>query len=240
MYGLPADMEGVRRAIGERPIAIVEDSAQAIGARYGDRSAGSLGTMGCFSFYATKNITTGEGGAITTDDDDLAARLRTLRNQGQGARYDYEEPGFNARMTELQAAVGVAQMGRFDRIVEARRNNAAALTEGLRGIEGLTLPAEPPGRFHVYHHYAARVGLDARLTREKVVDALGEAGVEAGTHYPRAVYDYACFRADPRVGKVRLPQAETLAAEVVSLPVHPSLSEDDLAWIVRSVQAILA
>jgi dTDP-4-amino-4,6-dideoxygalactose transaminase len=239
IYGLPADMDAVRDAIGDRHVAVVEDSAQAIGARYGERATGSLGLMGCFSFYATKNITTGEGGAITTDDDGLAARLRMLRNQGQGDRYLYEEPGFNARMTDLQAAVGVAQMGRFDRIVEARRRNAAVLTEGLTGIEGLGLPAEPAGRVHVYHHYAVRVGPSARRTRDQVVEALHEAGVEAGTHYPRAVYDYDCFKAHPRVGEVRMPEAEALAAEVVSLPVHPSLSEADLAAIVGAVRAVL-
>ncbi len=239
VFGLPADMAAVEAAIDGREIAIVEDAAQALGAAFEGRPAGSFG-LGCFSFYATKNVTTGEGGVITTDDDRLAQRLRVLRNQGQLTRYDYEEPGFNARMTELQAAVGVAQMQRFEAIVKTRRENAAALTERLAGIEGLTLPTEPAGRDHVWHQYTVRVTAAASRSRDQAVEAIRTAGVDAGVYYPRAVYDYGCFRRDPRVGDVRMPAAETIAREVISLPVHPSLSEADIESIARAVRVGLA
>ena len=238
LFGLAADMDGLARAIGDRPVAIVEDAAQALGAAFCDRPVGSFG-QGCFSFYATKNVTTGEGGAITTDDDALAERLRILRNQGQRGRYDYAEPGFNARMTELQAALGVAQMGRFERILKARRANAAALTEGLAGVPGLVLPPSPEGRDHVWHQYTVRITPEARLGRDEAVAALREAGVDAGVYYPRAVYDYRTFRADPRVGDVRMPRAESIARQVCSLPVHPALREEDVDTVVAAVRGVL-
>jgi len=235
LFGLPADMTSLAAAIHGHDVAVVEDAAQALGAAVRDRPAGSFG-LGCFSFYATKNVTTGEGGVITTDDDALAHRLRVLRNQGQSGRYEYEEPGVNARMTELQAAVGVAQMGRFEGIVKARRENAAALTERLAGIEGLVLPSEPEGRHHVWHQYTVRVlGGD----RDAVVARIREAGVDAGVYYPRAVYDYDCFRADPRVGDVRMPVAEEVAGQVLSLPVHPALGEGDLDAVAAAVRGAM-
>lgn len=241
LYGCPADMDAIGEAIAgaEAPVAIVEDAAQALGASFGERPAGSFG-LGCFSFYATKNVTTGEGGVVTTDDEVLAERIRVLRNQGQRGRYDYEEPGFNFRMTELQAAVGVGQMQRLPDIVKARRENAVWLGERLAGIEGLVLPSEPAGRRHVYHQYTVRVTPSARSTRDEVVDGLRVLGVDAGVYYPRAVYDYGCFRADPRIGDVRMPVAEAIAGEVVSLPVHPKLTELELAQIVRAVREVLA
>ena len=156
LYGCPAAMEPIATAVADRSIVLVEDAAQALGAQVGGRPAGSFGT-GCFSFYATKNVTTGEGGAVTTDDDEVAETVRMLRDQGQRASYGYGLPGFNLRMTELQAALGVAQMARLPDIVDARRRNAGLLTEGLAGIEGLLLPVEPPGRWHVYHQYTVRV-----------------------------------------------------------------------------------
>ena len=165
LYGCPAAMRRIEAAVAGTGIVVVEDAAQALGAHVGGRPAGSFGT-GCFSFYATKNVTTGEGGAVTTDDDEVAETVRLLRDQGQRAWYGYGIPGFNLRMTEMQAALGVAQMGRLADVIEARRRNACLLTEGLAGIEGLVLPVEPPGRFHVYHQYTVRVTPAARRTRD--------------------------------------------------------------------------
>jgi dTDP-4-amino-4,6-dideoxygalactose transaminase len=239
LYGCPADMTAIVGALDGRPIAIVEDAAQALGASSSGRAVGSWG-LGCFSFYATKNVTTGEGGVITTDDDALADRLRVLRNQGQRGRYEYAEPGFNMRMTELQAALGVGQMQRLEGIVDARRRNARRLGELLAGIEGVLLPGEPDGRRHVFHQYTVRVTAAARLGRDEVVAGLRERGVDAGVYYPRAVYDYACFRRDERLREPRAPAAEAVAREVVSLPVHPKLSEVELRKIATAVREVLA
>jgi len=238
IYGCPADMDGISSAVAGRELIVVEDAAQALGAACAGRPVGSFGT-GCFSFYATKNVTTGEGGVVTTDDDEIAATIRILRNQGQRAQYDYARPGFNLRMTELQAGLGVAQMTRLAAIVDARRANAATLAEGLAGIPGLLLPSEPAGRRHVFHQFTLRVTPGARLTRDELLDHLEHRGVLAGVYYPRPVFDYDCFRDDPRIGSPAAPNAFRVSREVLSLPVHPGLTETDLACIVDSVRGAL-
>jgi perosamine synthetase len=239
LYGCPADMQGIEAAVRGTGIVLVEDAAQALGAIDVDRPAGSFGT-GCFSFYATKNITTGEGGAVTTDDDEAAAAVRIIRNQGQRAQYEYERPGFNFRMTELQAALGVAQLTRLDDVLEARRANAHALAEGLAGIEGLIPPSEPPGRRHVFHQFTVRVTRDARMRRDALLEFLRARDVGCAVYYPRPVFDYDCFRRDPRVGAPRTPVADRLSGEVLSLPVHPQVRDEDLERIVETVRAALA
>jgi perosamine synthetase len=239
LYGCPADMEQVEAAVAGQDVVVIEDAAQALGARVGQRPAGSFGT-GCFSFYATKNVTTGEGGAVTTDDDEIAETVRLLRDQGQRAWYGYGRPGFNLRMTELQAALGVAQLARLADIVEARRRNAGLLNEGLRGIEGLLLPVEPPGRSHVYHQYTVRVTPDARMTRDELRWLLEANEIGCGLYYPRPVFDYDCFRHDRRVSAGAAPMATRLASEVLSLPVHPKLSSRDLDRVIDTVRRALA
>jgi dTDP-4-amino-4,6-dideoxygalactose transaminase len=238
LYGCPAAMEPLATAVAGRNIVLVEDAAQALGAQVGGRPAGSFGT-GCFSFYATKNVTTGEGGAVTTDDDEVAEAVRMLRDQGQRACYGYGLPGFNLRMTELQAALGVAQMARLPDIVEARRRNAGLLTEGLSGIEGLLLPVEPPGRWHVYHQYTVRVTPAARRTRDELRWLLEANEIGCGVYYPRPVFDYPCFRDDPRIARSPTPMAARLAAEVLSLPVHPKLTAADLDRVIDTLRLAL-
>jgi perosamine synthetase len=238
LYGCPAAMEPLATAVAGKNIVLVEDAAQALGAQVGGRPAGSFGT-GCFSFYATKNVTTGEGGAVTTDDDEVAEAVRMLRDQGQRACYGYGLPGFNLRMTELQAALGVAQMARLPDIVEARRRNAGLLTERLSGIEGLLLPVEPPGRWHVYHQYTVRVTPAARRTRDELRWLLEANEIGCGVYYPRPVFDYPCFRADPRIARSPTPMAARLAAEVLSLPVHPKLTAADLDRVIDTLRLAL-
>jgi dTDP-4-amino-4,6-dideoxygalactose transaminase len=238
LFGCPAEMTGIAAAIGGRDLVMIEDAAQALGATHSGRGVGSFGT-GCFSFYASKNVTTGEGGMITTNDDAVASTVRILRDQGQRARYDYALPGYNLRLTELQAALGVAQMSRLPDIVESRRANARFLTEGLEGIEGLVLPSEPPGRKHIYHQFTVRVTRHAPITRDRLVDFLLREGIRCGVYYPRPVFDYGCYRRDPRVGIPVTPRASAVAQEVLALPVHPRLTDPDLARIVTSLRAAL-
>jgi perosamine synthetase len=239
LYGLPADMAELTRQVEGRPIAVVEDAAQALGATQGHRAAGSFGT-GCLSFYATKNVTTGEGGVVTTDDDGVADAVRLLRNQGQRARYEYERPGYNFRMTELQAALGVAQMSRLPDIVETRRANASLLSSGLDGIEGLVTPAEAPGRSHVFHQFTIRVTTEARLTRDELRRELRVRNIDSAVYYPRPVFDYDCFAADPRVGRPETPRAHQVAGEVLSLPVHPGLGQAEIGRIVEAIRQLIA
>ena len=238
LYGQAADMGPLCDVAERHDLALVEDAAQAHGATDHGQVVGSFG-VGSFSFYATKNLTTGEGGMVTTDEDVVADRLRLLRNQGMRARYQYELAGHNLRMTELQAAVGVPQLARYDEAVAARRANAAALTEGLAGIEGLVTPAVRDGAGHVWHQYTVRITEDAPVTRDEVVDALAERGVGSGIYYPRLVFDYDCDREHPGVQVGDVPQAAAAAAQVVSLPVHPALTPGDLDQITTAVREVL-
>lgn len=236
LYGQTADMGPITDLARERGLHVVEDAAQAHGASYGGRAAGSFGT-GCFSFYATKNLTTGEGGMVTTDDDGVADGLRLLRNQGMRQRYQYEVPGHNYRMTDLQAAVGLPQVGRLASIVERRKENARRLSEGLGDVPELTVPRELPGRSHVWHQYT--VLLDASVDRDRVVADLNQAGVGAGVYYPRTVFDHDCYRDHPRVVVEEVPVAESVARRCLSLPVHQHLTDEQLDTIVQSVRRAL-
>lgn len=237
LYGQMADLDGIEAVIGDRAVHILEDAAQAHGATAGDRRAGSL--LGSFSFYATKNVSTGEGGAVTTDDDALADRLRLLRNQGMRARYQYEIVGYNYRMTDLQAAIGIPQMRRLDQINAARRENARRLTEGLSGVEGVLTPHVAVGRGHVFHQYTVRITADAARSRDEVVETLTERGIGCGIYYPRAAYDYDCYREHRDVVIEPAPEAELAAAQTVSLPVHPHLNDSDLDRIVTTVTDVV-
>ncbi len=233
LYGQPADMDAVTALAGQHGLAVVEDAAQAVGARCSGRGAGSYG-LGCFSLYATKNVTSGEGGIITTHSADLADRLRLLRNQGMRERYVYELPGHNYRMTDLQAAVALPQLARYDEQVRRRRANAARLVEGLRDVPGLTLPRELPGRDHVWHQFT--VLLDDGLDRSLVAHRLSLRGVGSGIYYPRLVHDYACYRDRPDVVVEETPVAADVARRCLSLPVHAKLSAAEVDRVVEAVR----
>jgi dTDP-4-amino-4,6-dideoxygalactose transaminase len=218
LYGYPADMGAIGQLAAGAGAAVVEDAAQAVGASIDGRRAGSFGT-GCFSLYATKNVTTG---------------------QGMRDRYVYEAVGHNYRMTDLQAAVGVPQLARLDRIIDQRQANARFLTEGLAGLPGIVLPATAPGRDHVFHLYTIRVTSASPATRAELMAHLDGRGVESAVVYPRAVYDYPCYRDHPGVSLDPCPRAEALAGEVLSLPVRPGLTHLDLGRIVDAVAEALS
>jgi dTDP-4-amino-4,6-dideoxygalactose transaminase len=219
-------------------LRLVEDAAQAHAATVGGRKAGSFG-LGCFSFYGTKNVTTGEGGMITTDDDTLADRLRVLRNQGMRERYVYEVPGHNYRLTDLQAALAIPQLAVLDATTAHRRANADRLVAGLSGIAGLQLPRQLPGRGHVWHQFTVLVTAEAPIGRDELVAKLLERGVGSGIYYPKLVFDYDCYRGHPRVKVSDVPVAESVTEQVVSLPVHPGLSDADVDTVVATVRDLM-
>jgi dTDP-4-amino-4,6-dideoxygalactose transaminase len=227
LYGRLCDMPALCAIAERHGLAIIEDAAQAHGAQLGGRSAGSFGT-GCFSLYATKNMTAGEGGLITTDDPSLAERLRRLRSHGEIDRYESAELGYNYRITEVGAALALAQLSGLDAANEARRRNAAYLSHHLRGVTLPPQPVEPAA--HVWHQYTVRVpeGRDALKAH------LHERGIQAVVYYPHTLPSQALYR---QLGydDTNLPVARRLAAEVLSLPVHPALSEADLQTIVETV-----
>jgi dTDP-4-amino-4,6-dideoxygalactose transaminase len=238
LYGQPAAMHDIMGLASARNLLVVEDAAQAHGAAVDGRAVGSFG-VGCFSFYATKNIATGEGGIVTTNDDALAARLRVLRDQGMEARYEYVMAGHNYRLTDLQAAIALPQLARLDASTSQRRAHAARLSEGLGGVDGLVTPSVAPGRSHVFHQYTVRVTEDARVSRDDLAAGLLAAGVRTGVYYPRPVFDYDCYRDHPGVVVTDVPEAERAAREVLSLPVHPHLTSADLDRIIEQTRKLL-
>jgi dTDP-4-amino-4,6-dideoxygalactose transaminase len=234
LYGQPCDMTAIEAIAQKHGLLIVEDACQAHGAGVGDRLAGSFGT-GCFSFYATKNMTTGEGGMITTDDPAIAEKARRFRNHGESSRYVSESLGYNFRMSDILAAIGLVQLEKLAARNEQRRANAGFLSERLRGV---VLPRELPGRRHVFHHYTVRVpSTDGTASaRDALAARLAEAGIETGVYYPTPVHRQPLY-----VGlsyRDDLPVAERLSREVLSLPVHPALSRDDLETVVRAVNEV--
>ena len=238
LYGQAADMAHIAPLAADRGLAVVEDAAQAHGATVDGRAVGSFG-LGCFSLYGTKNVTSGEGGMITTDDDVLADTLRVLRNEGMRARYQYERVGYNYRLTDVQAAIAIPQLAHLADSNERRRHNAASLDRGLADIPGLRTPLVASGHNHVFHQYTVRVTRDSRLDRDELARHLAENGIETGIYYPRVVHDYDCYRTHPGVVATPVPQAVRAAREVLSLPVHPHLSSNDVDRVVDVVRRAL-
>ena len=238
LYGQAADMARIASLAAERGLALVEDAAQAHGATIGGRAVGSFG-LGSFSLYATKNVTSGEGGMLTTDDSLLADSLRVLRNEGMRDRYRYERIGHNYRLTDVQAAIAIPQLVHLAESNERRRINAAQLDRGLAGLPGLVTPIVAPGNTHVFHQYTVRVTRDARLDRDELARRLAENGVETGVYYPRVVHDYECYRSHPGVVITPVPVAARAAREVLSLPVHPRLSATDVDRVVDVIRRAL-
>ncbi len=225
LYGHPCDMESIAAIAARHGLALIEDACQAVGASAAGRKVGSFGT-GCFSFYATKNMTTGEGGMITTDDPAVAEKARRIRDHGQVERYESELLGYNFRMTELAAALGLAQLGKLESFIEGRRANAQYLSEHLQGVQ---TPGERPGFRHVYHQYTVRVAAG----RDELAGRLREDGIETGVFYSVPIHRQPLYRG---LGyRDSLPLAERLSQEVLSLPVHPGLSRADLEAVVASV-----
>jgi perosamine synthetase len=226
LYGSPCDMDVLVNIARQRNLVLIEDCAQAVGATYHGKSVGSFGT-GAFSLYATKNVMAGEGGVITTDNPDVADTARLLRNHGMSQRYRHEMLGYNLRLSEIHAAIGLVQMGRLGEFTERRRANAANLNRNL--VSAIT-PKAVDG--HVWHQYTIRV----EKNRADAVRSLNEAGIGTGIFYPNPAHtvDHVMRVA----GRSSLPVTELLAEQVISLPIHPALSQEDLERIVSVVNRL--
>jgi dTDP-4-amino-4,6-dideoxygalactose transaminase len=219
LYGNPADMDAIMEIARRHSLAVIEDAAQAHGAEVNAQRVGSFGT-GCFSFYPTKNMTTGEGGMITTNDDAIASRAQIIRAHGASERYVHTVLGFNFRMTNIHAAIGLAQMAKIDGWTDSRRRNAAKLTRSLEGE--VVTPTAHPGAKHVFHQYTVRIDGGRRQLPER----LTQMGIGYGIHYPIPIHVQALYR---NLGYTdSLQVAERAANEVISLPVHPALTDVDL------------
>ena len=238
LYGQCADMNHLMTIAGDAGLKMVEDAAQSHGAKFEGRAAGTFG-LGCFSLYATKNLTSGEGGLITTNDDALAERLRILRNQGMKERYKYEMIGHNYRLTDVHAAIAVPQVAKMYDIALKRSENAAALNEGLSKLEAIRLPQQLAGRSHVWHQYTIVLTDQASMSRDEFIAKMAEGGIGCGAYYPKLAFDYDCFRNDSRVVIDDVPVATEIAKNCVSLPVHQHLTSSELAQVISTVTHLL-
>lgn len=230
LFGQPAEMDALKEVAEDHEIALVEDAAQAHGAEYKGWKVGGVGDIGCFSFYATKNMTTGEGGMITTNSNELERKARLLRNHGETGKYHHVILGYNYRMSEATAAVGSVQLRKLDKSNEKRRENADLLTRGIEKISGLTTPYVKDDVRHVFHQYVVRVEDGYSMERDKLVERLRERGVDVAVHYPTPLYGQPLYR-ELGYGKTVCPMAEDASKRVLSLPVHPSVTEEDITCI---------
>jgi perosamine synthetase len=229
--GQPADMAELSDIALDAGVVMLEDAAEAHGASYRGQPVGGLGKAAMFSFTPTKNITTGEGGIVTTNDGDLAARLRLLRNHGQTSLYQHAVLGFNWRMTEMQAAMGVVQLGRLDNIIRRKRKNATTFGDRLRQIRGVTPPAAQPDREHVYMLFTTLLDNG----RDEVRDAMLRAGVEVRLYFPPA------HRQPIFAGRrVDLPVTEDLSRRMLSLPFHTRLTDRQFEDIATTLEKAVA
>lgn len=232
LYGHPCDMKKIMKIAEEHGLVIIEDACQAHGAEFERKKVGAFGT-GCFSFYPTKNITTGEGGMITTNDKDIAQRARMIRSHGQKERYLHEILGYNYRMTDIAAAIGLCQLRKLGQFNQKRIENAKFLNKGLSEIRGLIPPSAKPNVKHVFHQYAMRVTEDFGISRDKLREKLKSKNIATEIYYPLPIHKQPLYR---NLGyNNHLPNSEKAAREVLSLPVHPSLAKEDLGYVVESL-----
>jgi dTDP-4-amino-4,6-dideoxygalactose transaminase len=231
LYGHPASIDRIADLADRRGLALVEDAAQAVGARWDGRPVGGWGAAACLSFYPTKNLAAcGDGGMLLTARDDVAARLRRLRHHGDTGRYEHVELGYCSRLDEVQAAVLRVKLARLDAWTEARRRLAARYRAGLTGLP-LGLPAEDPRARHVYHQFVVR-----HPRRDAFAKILADLGVGTMVHYPRAVPEQPLFGED---AERRWPQAWRAAREVLSLPCYPELSDAEADAVIAAVRTAL-
>lgn len=232
LYGNVCDIEAIERLAAKHALAVIYDAAQSHMARWNGRGIGAYGDAVTYSFYATKNISTGEGGMVTTNSADLARRIAALRSHGETQKYIHETVGYNYRMTDVEAAIGLSQMDRAEAITKKRREIARALDRAIEGIDGLHAPLATPaasrlaGAEHVYHLYAVRMDLEKfACTRDEFCKALEAEGVQTAVHYPRSLTRQPAFA---KWATNHPPVAERLSQTLFCIPVHQNLSDADV------------
>jgi dTDP-4-amino-4,6-dideoxygalactose transaminase len=217
----------------EHNLVLVEDACQAHGAQYAGQKVGSFG-IGCFSFYPTKNMTTSEGGIITTNREDVARKARMTRQHGQSERYVHDILGYNFRMTDIEAVIGISQLRNLDMANDKRTRNAMYLTEHISKIKGLIPPYVAPNRRHVYHQFTIKVTEGYGLSRDELRRRLTSEGIGTGVHYPIPIHKQPLYRS---MGyNDNLSVTEAVSKQVLSLPVHPGLTDEELKTITRALE----
>jgi len=232
LYGLMADMPAINKIAKKHNLVVIEDSAQAHGADIGGKKAGSWGLSGCFSFYPSKNMTTGEGGMITTNNKLFAENCRLIRNQGMGNQYQYKMVGYNFRMTNIAAAIGIEQLRKLENFTKVRIENAKYLNKKFERTKGVITPKVPKKYRHVYHQYTIRLDQNYPISRDQLLTKLKKKGIDARIYYPKLLSDESFLK---KYVKRDLNIARSLHKQILSLPIHPSLSEKDLNKIAEVI-----
>jgi len=232
LYGLPADMQQIREIAEKHEIAVIEDSCQAHGASYKGKPPGAFADTACWSFYASKNMTTGEGGMITTNNDEVAEKMRFMRSHGEKEKYKSLMLGHNYHMTEIHAAIGYIQLKKLPKFLAKRRENSKRLSAKLRKTESLKLPKEPKGYKHSWYLYTVKLKGAKRKKRDKAVEALKQKGIGAEVYYTNPIHRMPYYR---KFGKYRLQETEKAAKQVFSLPVHPGVTSKQIDFIGETV-----
>lgn len=235
LFGNPCEMDKIMSLARKYKLKVVEDAAQAHGAEFGGRKIGSFGDLTCFSFYGTKNMTTGEGGMITTNDSSLYNKIKMLRSHGSSKRYYHKFLGFNFRITDIQAAIGVVQLNKLNASNEKRIENAKYLNKKLKNIKGIITPEIKNNKKQVFHQYTTIITSEFPFSRDTLVKKLNKRGVECGVYYPLPIHKQESML---RYNKLKLPIAEKLSSQVLSLPINPSVSHRDLDFIYRCFKEI--
>jgi dTDP-4-amino-4,6-dideoxygalactose transaminase len=237
LYGLPVDMKPIKDIAEEHGLIIIEDAAQAHGANYKGKPPGTFANAACWSFYASKNMTTGEGGMITTNDDELGGKMRFLRSHGEKEKYKSLMLGHNYHMPEFQAAIGCVQLKKLPKFLAKRRENAKKITEILKKTGKLKLPTEPEGYQHSWYLYTVRLKGAEEKERDEILEKLRQKGIDAQVYYRYPIHLMPYYS---KFGKYRLPETEKAASQVFSLPVHPGVTEEQVDYISETVLRILA
>jgi perosamine synthetase len=236
LFGNVCDIGGIRDIADRYRLTMVWDAAQALGSEWNGREVGAFPTATCYSFYPTKNITTGEGGMVVTGDDELASRLRIIRSQGAAAKYVHTVLGFNYRLTDFQAALGLCQLKRLDEYLLRRRENAQVLTDYLCEVPGIRTPEVQDGGRHTFNQYSVLV--DSRAfgySRDDLAKLLADRGIETAIHYPRALHQQPLYS---HALASRLPVSEDLCTSILAIPVHPGVSPGDAQRLANAIASV--
>jgi dTDP-4-amino-4,6-dideoxygalactose transaminase len=237
LYGFSADMKPIREIAEKHELALVEDAAQAHGATCAGKPAGSFADAACWSLYASKNMTAGEGGVITTNNDEIAETVRMIRTHGEKAKYASLILGCNYRMSEIQAAIGNVQLEKLPSFLAKRRQNAQQLTKILEKNSRLILPCESKDRQHCWYLYTARLKDGTESERNKIVDELRKKGVGAEVYYVNPVHQMPFYREN--FGSAKLPETDKASKQVFSLPIHPGVTVEQVDYIGKTLLSLL-
>ena len=239
LYGQPCEMDEIMEIAKENNLIVIEDACQAHGAEYKNKKVGSIGNIGVFSFYPTKNITTGEGGMLTTNNEDIARKARMFRNHGQTKRYSHDFLGYNYRMTDIAAAIGIVQLEKLDSFNKKRKENAMLLTKELKDIKGLITPFVKDYVNHVFHQYTIRLENIFPVSRDKLANNLKENNIGFGIYYPKPIHRQGLLE---KLGytdeNVNCPNSIDISEKVLSLPIHPAVSKKDIKKIAEVIKLV--